>query len=514
MPPLQAEPFWYFGDNVRFREGMPETVGLFARAKNFTTGNPVTINISDGIGTLFGDGGLVIVGHGLVLSVVNLVTGTVTNVTASQAGADGRWWFVPVEDYVICGRANLDGRTYTLNRSTLVAAILPNSPVGGMGAGVVSDIFMVAGTIGVAGDGPKMVVRWSARATDPSSGGVSGPFGFEDWTPSDVNASGEFLLDEGSEIRGGAALQMGFAVWTDTRMILLTPRTDTYVFTKRAAASRGLLASHTFCEADGRIWWYDQASVLNVFDGGGARQIINPMQHVSVELIENEDLGLLSMSANPEHGEIVLHYPGVDGRFRDLIYNYEENAWYQFTLDRIAMTDAQGSRPSIGIDLGGRLFFYDLHQALPFALVNPIPPASPDVVLPPAVSPSPTVVPVIRPSLDPEPYAFRLMTGWIGGDSTALDSLRSRNVVVSHTMVQVNGGAAYNDELRLTVCSYGALDLNEVPTVDDDLRPVGDMVRKLRAGGKALQFVLSADNIRTKLRFAPLDVEADVSGKR
>lgn len=510
LPPFAVEPFWFYGENVRFRMGNPETIGLYIKAYSADTGDPVIFPAVEKTATLYGDASLLILGHGDNLSIVRWEGGTITTIPAPEAGGFGRWWYAATETEILCGRSNFTGKTYVINRETLAVTVLPNAPDGGMGGGIVAGIFIKAGTDGVAGDSPKMVVRWSARRTDPSSsGGPGGPFGFEDWAPSDVNAAGEFLLDEGSEIRGGGSTQMGFVVWTDTRMILLAPRNDLYVFTRSTISLRGLLANQTWTESDGRVWWFDQTRTLNFFDGGGARQVINPMRHVTTELIKEADLDLCFMSSNAENGEIILHYPDKDGVFREVVYNYMEDAWYAFSLNRISMTDAHGSRPTVGIDGTGQVYFYDIRQALLPAITHPRGPGMELFQPAPPTGGSGTTTLV-----QPEPFSFFLMTNWISGADPTLESLRLRNVVVSHTMANVPDAPPPSDLLKLSVQSYGKMDLNETPEIDYDERPVGQMLRELRAGGKAVQFVLSAQNIRTHLSFFPIDVEADVSGKR
>ncbi len=505
FPPLNSQPFWFYGENVRFRLGGPETIGLFTKAITKATGEPITFPGVQPIATLYGDANFLALGGDREVTIINWETGQRTTLPMPEVGDFGRWWFAATEAEIICGRSTLAGKTYVINRSSLTAQILPNAPPGGMGGGIVSGILIKAGTDGFGDDDPRMVVRWSARRTDPSSSGTpAGPFGFEDWTPSDVNASGEFLLDEGSEIRGGGSTQFGFLTWTDTRTYLLAPRNDLYVFTKSVISLRGLLTSHSWTESDGRVWWFDQTRTLNVFDGGNARQVMNPMRHVSTEVIKDADIYLCFMSSDAEQGEIILHYPDSTGFFRELVYNYMEDAWYAFALDRISMTDAHGDRPTVGIDRSGQVYFYDIREALLPNITAPYPGAGP------VLGPSPYVG---GPG-QTEPYSFYLMTNWIASQDATLESLRTRNVVVSHTKSTVPGDDTSTDKLRLAVQSYGKMDLNEPPQVDFAERPVGQMLRELRAGGKAVQFILSATDIRTHIRFDPLDVEADVSGKR
>lgn len=505
LPRFSSEPFWFYGENVRFRMGGPETIGLFTKALNKATGEPITFPGVSPTATLYGDANFLALGDGDVVTIIRWETGQRFTIPTPEAGGFGRWWFAATESEIICGRSNLAGKTYVISRADLTAEVLPNAPPGSMGGGIVSGILIKAGTDGFGEDDPRMVVRWSARRTDPSSSGTpAGPFGFEDWTPSDVNASGEFLLDEGSEIRGGGSTQFGFMVWTDTRAILLAPRNDIYVFTKSVISLRGLLTSHSWTESDGRVWWFDQTRTLNVFDGGNARQVLNPMRHVSTEIIKDADIYLCFMSSDVEQGEVILHYPDANGFFRELVYNYMEDAWYAFALDRISLTDAHGDRPSVGVTRSGDVFFYDIREALRPGIVAPF---SGSV-------PPPTGSPYVGGPGTTEPFSFFLMTNWIASQDATLESLRTRNVVVSHTRATVPGDDTSTDKLKLTVLSYGQMDLDEVPVSDFDERPIGKMLRELRAGGKAIQYVLSAQNIKTHMRFNPLDVEADVSGKR
>jgi hypothetical protein len=154
----------------------------------------------------------------------------------------------------------------------------------------------------------------------------------------------------------------------------------------------------------------------------------------------------------------------------------------------------------VGINEQGSVFLYDLRQALLPSITFPFDPGVP--------------LDEPAPAIEPEPYSFFLMTNWIAAGSAALESLRSRNVVIPHTLTQVPGTDTSADQLKVTVQSYGRMDLRETPIIDVQSRPVGQMLREMRAGGKALQFILAGDQIRTHIRFGPLDVEADVSGKR
>jgi hypothetical protein len=500
-PPVSSTPFWYFGENVRFRLGVPETVGLYTKLLN-SSDEHARVLLSGGIGDFYADKDLVMVGSGTKITVVDWVGQTTLELNLPDVGATGRWWFTSTERTIIAGRANNTGKTYTIDRSTLAVAPLPNAPDGGVGAGIVNGILVKAGTQGFAGDGPQLVVRWSARRTDASSTDpVLGPFGFEDWTPSDVNASGEFLLDDGSECVAGVATTFGFVVWTDTRTYLLQPRNDVYVFTLSKIAQRGILSPKAYGQADGRLWWWDASRTLNVFDGGAVRQVPNTIRHASVDRMDDVTLfDRCAVSVVPEYGEIILHYPDATLGMRELVYNYVDDCWYMFNLGRIAMTDAQGERAAIGIDSNGFLYFYDVREALAYDLTDP-----PFALAPPASA----------IDADPEPFDFFLMTNHIAAANAALQSLRARNVFAAYTVAAVTTDPPLPaDEISVTIRSWGSMDLRDPGISDEATNALGEQIFGLRAGGKRMQFIIHGQSFRSLVRLGEIDLEVEAGGEK
>lgn len=510
--PASATPFWYYGLNVRFRLGVPETVGLFSKVLRENGTVHARVQVTNGVADLYSDQDLVIVASGLKLTILDWVNGTFIDIDMpADVGDSGRWWFTSTETEIICGRTNYDGLTYVIPRDTFLPVVLPNAPPGGMGGGIVNGILLKAGTAGVAGDGPNMVVRWSARRTDPSSsGGPGGPFGFEDWTPSDLNASGEFLLEDGSGIVGATTVSAGFVVWTDTRTYLLAPRNDLYVFTLSKLAQRGLLSPKSFGEADGRLWWWDQTRTLNVFDGGGVRQIPNPMRHASIDrMVDAEVFTRCGVSVAPDYGEVILHYPDRTLGMIDLVYNYIDDAWYVFALERVAMTSAHGDRPSIGVDEDGFLYFYDLRELLAFDL------GVPPILVPPAFDPPPgTPFQGIIISPDPEPFTFFLMTNHIAMSSLVMQSLRARNLTLTYSAALAPDVPPPDDQITVATRSYGTLDLAEAGVVDEQTRDLGQMLFPMRAGGKMVQLTILGVGFRSLVRFGEIDLEAEEGGEK
>lgn len=514
-PPCGSEPYWFYGENVRFKDGLPETIGLFSKVLATGSGLQVQISLAGGTAEFYADSDLFLVGHGNTVTDVDWATGATGDHVISPAESEGRWWFAEIEDTIIAARSSLDATVWAIDRATLAITALPNAPTGAICGGILGGILLLGGTLSVGGVDNKLIVRWSARRTDPSSSGLpSGPFGFEDWTPSDLNSSAEIPLEDGSIIVGGGATSLGFIVWTDVHAELFTPRTDNYIFTNTPIAGRGLLSSKSWCEADGRVWWYDPTLTLNVLDGGAAQQVPCPMRKVSVEMVDFTDLDRCALTTNLEHGELVFHYPDQGGDMRQLVYNYRENAWYPWSLDRLVFTDAHSERPQIGIDSDGYLWNHNLRETTPETTFWPSDEIwmEPGEALPGTAPTAPS--PVVSAAPVPEPYSFFLMTNRITGENITLEALRSRAVFAAYSEALAPVTGETGDTLIVAVQSFGSTDLDEAATVDRKELAAGEQLAQLRAGGKAVQFIVAGLDVTTQRRFAYLDVEADAAGKR
>lgn len=508
--PLDAQPFWYRSENVRFRLALPQTVGLYSRFVDKRTGEPVDEQFPSFLRDtsqvdLYADDNLLIIASGRRIVIIRWALGDIEVRTVPGLGPSGRWWFGVTEENIIAGRGNLDGRAVAINRATRDIVTIPNVPQGCIAGGVYAGILLLAGTTSIGEGRTAMTLRWSARRTDSSSSGTEdGPFGFEDWIPSDLNSSGEIELMNGSTIKAGGTTIFGFIVWTDTASYEITARPDINVFAETQISGRGILGPRTWVVADDRLWWYDQTRTLNVYDGGRARQVICPMRNSTLEAVLDEGVGQLSLSSDVENGEVSLHYPDRNGLMRELVYNYREDVWYTFNLNRLNMISANGPRPSIGMETSGRLMFYDLREVQPdFQSVTEREPAAYREGDQP-----------FQPAPDPEPFDYFLQTNWITAGNASVKSLRARNVVVAYTFAKSDFTAAEDDLVALKASSYGRLDLREPPTEDEQEKEIGDMLFNLRVGGKAVQYTISGAEVRTFLRFGAIDIEADEGGKR
>ncbi len=122
-------------------------------------------------------------------------------------------------------------------------------------------------------------------------------------------------------------------VWTNKATTLLSPLKNTQVYNPRVLSERGLLDTGTWTILDTHVWWYDNSRILNVYDGGTPRRMVNPLHTASTERLAREtDTAVLV--ANHEYMEVLLHYYDFNNVRRQLVYNNAEGSWYPFRIDR------------------------------------------------------------------------------------------------------------------------------------------------------------------------------------
>ena len=334
-----------------------------------------------------------------------------------------------------------------------------------------------------------MTIRWSDR------------FNFEDWTPSDVNISGELQLEGGSRIVGGGVTGFGVVAWTDKRMALLLENGDpTSVFERRYIdGGRGLLGNRSWCEADGQIWWYDEHRVLNVYDGGRPRQIINPLKYATIDRIDDEAAARSFLVPNPEYSEIILHYPDTgSGEINaQVVYNYANDAWSPWRLSRSAWGPRFGVIPTLAIKEDGTLWRHDLDTGIPTAYIN-----GPVGTIPSA--------PSLLPAADVEPFDFFASTNLITMPDV---SWRATRLMVNHVPLPANG--AETDVFSALLTAYGDAQMTQTLTTSDQKDfPQGVNSKDFRAGGEAIQLTLLGSQVKTVFRFGQINATEAKGGIR
>lgn len=317
---------------------------------------------------------------------------TLPNPTLKRVVIPPVWWFAEQENVIIGQRAGVNESARAWNRNpasgfTELRDYAPADPAGSpslmapkkaVAGGIINRIAVLLGCVpfGGTGNGDELMsIRWSARGN------------FELWNPTIIidpltgiaNTAGGLELDRGSRIVGGGFTGYGIAAWTDKAMAMLTETGDiTSVFARTYIdGARGLLANRAWCEADGQVWWVDGARTLNVFDGGRPREIENPLRRGTIDRVNEVATARIYMAANPEYGEVTIWYPSGDSLECDraLVYNYRENAWSIWGLNRTHWFPRQGIQEAVAVDLNGTVYAHDIGPACPNAY-------RPDALLP------------------------------------------------------------------------------------------------------------------------------------
>lgn len=530
--PVSSSPRWLIGVNVRFRLDQPETLGLFGRAKDVNGDQIILPSGPAPYRSVFvtpdTSTGQILFGSAAAVQLVDYdplstpATGTrwrqtpltppgmaaaadvLPTPSAARVEVPPVWWFSDQDDLIVGQRANVLGEpcyAWDRDRSNTFAP-LAGSPTGAVGGGIISRILVLLGATSFTDPDPSrfMTVRWSDR------------FNFEDWTPNDINVSGELQLEGGSRIVGGGISSYGVVVWTDKRMALLTETFDPdSVFARRYVDDRGLLANRAWTEANGQVWFYDEHRVLNVFDGGRPRQIINPLKAATMERLSDAQTARAYLVPNPEYGEIILHYPAANANNpdRQLVYNYIMGVWYLWSLSRTGWHGKVGVIRNTAVDPDGRVWFHDLDNTLPEQYVigpgNPNP-ASSDIIRDTLENP---VAPLAS---DVEPIDFGLITSLITMEDVTSVSWDLTRVHAEHLPAPATG--AETDGFDVVVTGYGEAQTESDIQQDWQTYVQGQNARDFRVSGKALQIGLYGTQVKTVFRFGGFTVTPGQGGAR
>lgn len=520
-PPLGPSPYWRTGSNIRFRQGQPETIGLFAPLRD-GAGDQVDFGDTEAWRTIFTTPsvteGQILVGSANQVQLLDFsplsTAGTGTRWRSAEltpAGLNdvgdvvsdpnvGRvevppvWWFDDNEDVVVGGRANVTGDPiYVWDRNRANAMVpLAGSPTGAVGGGIISRLLVLLGCTSFTDPDPRryMTIRWSDR------------FNFEDWTPSDINVTGELQLEGGSRIMGGGVIGQGVIAWTDKRMALLTETGDPdSVFQRRYIdGGRGLMANRAWCEADGIVWWYDETRTLNVWDGGRPTQVPNPLRSGTLERLTDTALARAYLVPNQEFAEIILWIPSTDADVIDtaLVYNYVEKAWSIWNMPRNAWAARVGAIRNLGIDDTGKMYQHDLDVSMA------------DAWLPDNAPPLTTAQQLLLE--DTLPFDWHLRSNLITTENPTVMSAHITRQLLDNVPSPADPDDA--DTFTLTITGYGENSITSTKHSDPQVIEQGQTEADFRVGGKLLELEVRGTQTRTVWRFGQSGQLAGADGER
>ena len=228
--------------------------------------------------------------------------------------------------------------------------------------------------------------------------------------------------------------------------------------------------------------------------------------------LSDGQMGRAYMEANPEFGEIILHYPDNDDNevSSQLVYNYKEDAWSIWRLNRTGWARKLGPIRNTGVDTDGAMWFHDLDTGIPDAYLTGPPQLVGDTGLP-----QPTTVAAIGKRIDPSdvtPYSFLFGTNLMTTPEVTTVTHRATRLFANYTPLPADG---IEDTLTVQLTGYGeASVLSPDLTQDARLYPYGVTSQDFRVSGKALQVSVYADDVQTVYRFGNFSATQAQGGSR
>jgi hypothetical protein len=518
LPAVSPAPYWRWGYNVRSRMGLMETLGLFGPLRT-AAGAHITLPGTDKYRSIkavpspsqgqiiaasankvmalqYDPGSIPGTGtrwlpHDITPAALPVVTDVVSDPGVGRIEIPPVWWVAEQEDIVVIGRSNDAGTgVFVWDRvATSVATAISGAPQGAVAGAIIGRILVLMGCQSFTDPDPErfMTIRWSDR------------FDFSEWTPSDINISGEMQLEGGSRIMGGGVVGKGILAWTDTRMALLTETGDPdSVFARRYVdGARGLMANRAWCEADGQVWWFDETRNLNVWDGGAPTQIENPLRLGTIERVRDATIARAYMVANPEYSEVILWLGMADPNIPDtgLVYNYADKTWYPWRLSRTAWSSRVGSIRNLGIDELNRVWQHDLDSGM----ASPWLPAG----LPPVTG--------YDPLSDVAEYSWHLETCLVTTDNPEQQAYHVTRYLCDHLPSPATSHDT--DTFDITVTGYGEATLDSATYTDTQTIAMGQPQADFRVGGKGVVVTVAGEGA-TVWRFGKTTSITQPDGER
>lgn len=538
------------GLNIRWRFGQLETLGLFGALRTLagarlqvplTGGQPIralyTAQSSSGVQILAGALNRIdlievnpasIPGGETRYQTTQLggaltptATESLPNPSLKRILVQPIWWFAEQENVILGQRAGVNESVRFWTRDPTdgfdpVPAYAPGdtpgsptteAPKRAVAGAILNRIAILLGctpefATGAPGE-ELMVVRWSARNN------------FQVWDSTIVidpvtglaNIAGSLQLDRGSRIVGGGFTSFGVIAWTDKAMAQIFETNDFTSVIGRVYVDggRGLLSNRAWCDADGRVWWLDETRTLNVYDGGRPQQVPNPMRRGTIDRVTEVATSRIYMAANPENGEILIWYPsdGSNECDRAMVYNYLEDAWSIWGLNRTHWFGRQGAQEAVAVSLDGTIFAHDIGPACPNAY-------RPDAILP--IGPGTCCgagTGVGADNLDP--ISGFVEFGPMVLPDAAVASYNQRRVMMDWIAFPAIG--ATTDTVEVMFMGYENASVRDVRQTETHSWTQGQTVQDYRVGGRAISMQVQFTDIKTVFRLGMVDIAiGDSSG--
>lgn len=383
-----SDPRWAAGDNVRFWQGKPETIGGCVDALNGSTLTGVCRAIlplgktSGGAIMAFGTHSKLQVWQGGALydiTPVGLSAGAIDSTSGTGGGggygrgtySSGTWssssssWFCRTWSLSTWGTyliGNPRGDTiYEWQGDTgVVAAAIANAPATVTYALTTPQrqIMALGCNEEVSADFNPNCIRWCEIEDNTN------------WTSGAASNAGEYILDSSAgRIVAGRVIGPYVAIWTGKSLYLAEYRglpEQTYSFDK-VADECGLVGPNAVEVVDGTAFWLGPDYQFRTWSIGGTVQLVTPT--VGKDFRDNIDRGQVDKvcaSALSQFGEVWWHYPdsrdttgdaGENSRY--LAVSTLTGLWFTGTLARTATVNAGVVQYPVKVTYGGMVYYHE-----------------------------------------------------------------------------------------------------------------------------------------------------------
>lgn len=374
---------WASGSNMRWRNGMPETVGLYRQLRDLG-GNPVVTLTGTSIGlvrsifpTSRPSGAQVMLASRNKLYCLYPASGSTISTGTRWVLGDitpagltdqpdtilpdmGRakigpfWWFVEFGRDMIMGRAGVFERPYVWDRDpTHLPTQIATAPRGAVAGLCTDNAFLVLfGCEAIVSTEPaELTVRWAKQGT------------YDVWTPSDVSSAGSQLLRNAGRIMGGGMTNLGPMCWTDKDLRRVNVLNDTKFFIRveTAATKCGLGGQLAWTEMGGKLWWFGSDKQLWRYEGGTPAPMACTVRQDTLDRITREGAHRVTLNGISDFDEVVIWCPTLPNHDPTVAatYNDREGCWSVLSTHRSCMSDRLGVLRPIAVALDGTVWEHE-----------------------------------------------------------------------------------------------------------------------------------------------------------
>lgn len=163
---------------------------------------------------------------------------------------------------------------------------------------------------------------------------------YEEFQVLDTTKAGFFTLNDGSVAVGGGSSSYGYLVWTDTALFEMQPLFDEELVFTFTSIGRGcgLIGPKAWSEVDGRVFWLAPSGKFFVYDGGAVREVPCDVEDETVQRINTRQNFIITCDVDKANEQIIwrlprgtgqIAYAGQVGQDIDsyVSLNYRDGSW-------------------------------------------------------------------------------------------------------------------------------------------------------------------------------------------